>query len=131
MTTENIEEANRQPVVLFVDDEQMCLDIGVKMLQRLGYAALSAPGGDEAIEICEKNREIVDLIIMDMDMPCCGELTFEKLKLVGMKAKILLTSGWCHDYRVKALLDQGCIGFIQKPFNLEVFSQHIEKALKN
>ena len=131
MTTDNIGKANQQPVVLLIDDEKVCLDVGIKMLHRLGFIVLAAQGGKEAVEIYEMNQEVVDLIILDMNMPYRGELTFRKLNLVDNKAKVLLTSGWCQDHRVKELLDRGCVGYIQKPFNLEVFSQNIEKALKN
>jgi DNA-binding NtrC family response regulator len=131
MKIDNMAKSNRQPVVLIVDDEQLCLDVEVKMLQRLEYTVLAARDGKEAVKIYEMNQEVVDLIILDMNMLYRGELTFGKLKMVDNKVKVLLTSGWYQDYRVKKLLDRGCKGFIQKPFNLDVFSQNIKKALNN
>ena len=131
MEINNMENAELKNVVLFVDDEQVCLDIGVKMLERLGYSALAARDEKEAVEIYEKNQEVVDLVILDLNMPYRGDLIFEKLKTIYNKVKVLLTSGSYHEYRVKKLFNGGCKGFIQKPFNLNLLSQNIEKVLNN
>jgi CheY-like chemotaxis protein len=36
---------NRQPVILFADDDKTCLEVSVQMLQRLGYVVLEAKDG--------------------------------------------------------------------------------------
>ncbi len=33
MQTNNKENSNRQPVILFADDDELCLDVGVKILR--------------------------------------------------------------------------------------------------
>ena len=38
---------NRQPVILFVDDDKICLDVSVQILQKLGYTVLEARDGKE------------------------------------------------------------------------------------
>jgi len=45
--------------------------------------------------------------------------------------KIILTSGFTEDYRIRELKKQGCDGFLKKPFNLKVLSQKIKEALNN
>ena len=37
MQTDKKKDDERQPVILFADDDAICLDVGVKMLQKLGY----------------------------------------------------------------------------------------------
>jgi CheY-like chemotaxis protein len=45
--------------------------------------------------------------------------------------KIIITSGYTEDYRIRELISQGCDGFIQKPFNLLALSEKIMRALNN
>ena len=45
--------------VLFVDDEEMVLEVGSLMLQKLGYSVLTASNGYEAIEIFKEKPLIV------------------------------------------------------------------------
>ena len=129
MHTEGGESAKRQPVILFADDDQLCLDVGVRMMQKLGYTVLKARDGQEAIEVYKTNQNNVDLVILDMKMPNDGGLTFNQLRKIDADVKILITSGYTEDYRIRELISQGCNGFIQKPFNLMVLSDKISKAL--
>ena len=66
------EDSNRQTVILFADDDALCLDVGVKILQKLGYSVLRARDGQEALEVFESNKNTVDLVILDMRMPYNG-----------------------------------------------------------
>ena len=122
---------NRQPVILFADDDKICLDVSVQMLQKLGYTVLEARDGQEAIEVYENNQDRVDLVILDMKMPDNGGHTFEQLRKINADLKIILTSGFAQDYCIRELTNQGCDGFLQKPFDLKVLSQKIMDALNN
>ena len=122
---------NRQPVVLFADDDEMCLDVSVQMLQKIGYTVLEARDGKEAIKVYENNKDRVDLVILDMRMPYNGGHTFEQLRKINADLKIIITSGYTKDYGVRELEKQGCNGFLQKPFDVKVLSQKIRDALNN
>ena len=122
---------NRTPVILFADDDKSCLDISVQMLQRLGYTVLQARDGQEAVEVYKNNQDSVDLVILDMKMPHNGGHTFDQLRKINPDLRIILTSGFAEDYRIRELAKQGCKGFLQKPFDLKILSQKIRNALKN
>ena len=122
---------NRKPVILFADDDEMCLDVSVQILKKLGYTVLEARDGQEAIEVYENNQDRVDLVILDMKMPHNGGHTFDQLRKINADLKIILTSGFTEDYRIRELKKQGCDGFLKKPFNLKVLSQKIKEALNN
>jgi CheY-like chemotaxis protein len=96
---------NRQPVILFADDDKACLDVSVQMLQRLGYALLEARDGQEAVEIYKNNKDRVDLVILDMRMPHNGGNTFEQPKNIDSDLKTMLTSGYTEDYSVRELVN--------------------------
>ena len=122
---------SRQPVILFADDDKICLDVSTLMLKKLGYTVLEAGDGKEAIEVYENYQDIVDLVILDMKMPHNGEHTFEKLKKINADLKIILTSGYTEDYSIRELAKKGCSDFLQKPFNIKALSQKIRDILNN
>jgi len=108
MHTDDGETANRQPVILFADDDQLCLDVGVRMLQKLGFTVLEAKDGQEAIEVYKTNQNKVDLVIVDMKMPNNGGLTFDQLRKINADVKILITTGYTEDYRIREIVLNPC-----------------------
>ena len=70
------------------------------------------------------------MVLLDMVMPGMGGgKTFDRLKEVNTKVKVLLSSGYSIDGQATEILKRGCNGFIQKPFSLEQLSQNIRKIL--
>jgi PAS domain S-box-containing protein len=116
--------------ILFVDDEDMVIDIGEKILKDWGYTVLLARSGNEAIEIYEKNKDKIDLVILDMIMPdISGGETYDRMKEINPQIKVLLSSGYSINGQAKEILKRGCNGFIQKPLNLKPLSQKIREIL--
>jgi PAS domain S-box-containing protein len=117
--------------LLLVDDEEMIIDIGQKMLERLGYKVLVAHGGKEALEVYQRHRQRIQLIVLDVVMPeMGGKQVFELLKKIDPKLKVLLASGYSMEGEAKEIMDQGCDGFIQKPFNMHELSQKLRSILE-
>jgi len=117
--------------ILFVDDEDVIIEIGEQMLNAMGYKVLVAKGGREAIRIYEKSREEIDGVILDMIMPGMGGgETYDLLKEINPGIKVLLSSGYSIDGQATEILNRGCDGFIQKPFNLKDLSQELQDILE-
>ena len=116
--------------VLFVDDENMIINVGRDIIGRLGYKVLIAKSGKEAIKIYKKCRKKIDIVIMDMIMPEMGggEL-YGKLKKINPDVKVLLSSGYDINGLASKILSRGCNGFIQKPYKIKDLSQEIRKIL--
>ena len=113
-----------------VDDEEIVLDAGEQMLKKLGYEVLLAKSGQEALELYKKNQDKIDTVLLDMVMPGMGGgKTYDRLKEMNPKVKVLLSSGYSIDGQATEILKRGCDGFIQKPFNLGQLSQSIRKIL--
>ncbi len=116
--------------VLLVDDEEMILDVGKQLLGHLGYRALTASGGKEAIGLVTDNHKKIDLVILDLIMPDMGGGdTFDALRGIEPQMKVLLSSGYALEGEATDILDRGCNGFIQKPFNLNDLSEKIRTIL--
>ncbi len=118
--------------ILVVDDEEMVLDIGTEMIEKMGYQTLSARNGDEAISMYRKSADDIDLVVLDLIMPgASGSDTFDMFRQINTGVKVLLASGYSIDSQAIALMDRGCDGFIQKPYNLEDLSRKIDEILKS
>ena len=117
--------------ILLVDDEAMVLDVGAKMLKKLGYTVLEAQGGREAVEIYKGNKDEINLVILDMIMPDMGGgETYDRMKeLNPTKVKVLLSSGYSIEGQAKEILERGCDAFIQKPFKMQELSGRIREIL--
>ncbi len=112
--------------VLLVDDEEVVIDVGVQMLQKFGFNVLSAANGQEALEIFERKRDEILLVILDLIMPDMGGgEVFDRLKEIASGVKVLLSSGYSLDGKAKDILNRGCRGFIQKPFNMNQLAEKI------
>jgi PAS domain S-box-containing protein len=116
--------------VLLVDDENVVLDVGKEMLEKIGYEALLATSGKEAIECYSRYRDKIDLVILDMIMPHMGGgETYDKMKENDPRVKVLLSSGYSIDGQATEILERGCDGFIQKPFNMKELSVRMKEIL--
>ncbi|MDM8542466.1 PAS domain S-box protein [Desulfococcaceae bacterium HSG9] len=116
--------------ILVIDDEKIVLDVGKDLLEALGYSVLTAGGGREGLKIYKAEHERIDLVILDMVMSDMnGGETFDRLKALYPNVKVILSSGYSIDGQATEILNRGCRGFIQKPFNLQKLSQKIREAL--
>jgi PAS domain S-box-containing protein len=121
---------NGTEMILLVDDEDNILDVGRSMVSALGYDVLAAGNGRQAIALYEANRNQIDLVILDMVMPKMGGMeTYEALRKINPEVKVLLCSGYSEGGRAAEMLLCGCMGFIQKPFNINLLSKKIREVM--
>ena len=117
-------------IILLVDDEEMILEIGKDLIEKLGYQVITALNGNKALEIYQKDQNKIDMVILDMIMPdMSGGETYSLLKEINPSVKTLLSSGYSINGKAQVILNDGHSGFIQKPFNLTDLSHKIRKIL--
>lgn len=116
--------------ILFVDDEEVVLEVGARMLERLGYTVLTAGNPAAALDTFAAHHPGIDLVILDLIMPGmeCEEI-LGRIRNVRSDTRILIASGYSHDERVKKIMENGCHGFIQKPFKLAELSRMIKEII--
>ena len=120
-----------QETVLLVDDEAMIIDVGSRMLDKLGYRVFTARDGREAIEVFKKHKKEIDVVVLDMIMPqMSGGETYDRLRKIRPGVKVLLSSGYSINGQASEILNRGCNGFIQKPFNLQNLSQSLRAIVE-
>jgi len=117
-------------MILFVDDDDIVIQVGKDMIESLGYEVWTAKNGKEAIEICKKNMDKIDMVMLDIIMPVMdGGETYDKLKGINPDIKVLLSSGYGINGQATEILNRGCNGFIQKPFDMKTLSKKIRNVL--
>jgi two-component system cell cycle sensor histidine kinase/response regulator CckA len=118
--------------VLLVDDEEIVIGVGRQMLEKLGFSVLTAKNGKEALDVYKNNQYDIDFVVLDMIMPNMGAAdTYVELQSINPAIKVLLSSGYGVDQQTNELLNRGCKGFIQKPFNMKSLSEKIEETLNS
>jgi PAS domain S-box-containing protein len=116
--------------ILLVDDEDMIIDVGEQLLETMGYKVIISRGGKEAIDVYRSNKDRIDMVVLDMVMPGMGGgEAYDKMKEINPNIKVLLSSGYSIDGQATEILQRGCDGFIQKPFNLKALSQKLREIL--
>jgi DNA-binding NarL/FixJ family response regulator len=60
-----------------------------------------------------------------------GRDTYDALKQINPDVKVLLVSGYSLNKQIEELMDRGCNGFIQKPFDIVQLSQKLREVLEN
>jgi CheY-like chemotaxis protein len=81
--------------ILFVDDEVPAVDVGTKVLEKLGYKVTPVTRSLEALDIFRKHPLEFDLVITDYNMPGMNgdELALE-IRFIRTDIPIILCTGY-------------------------------------
>jgi len=116
--------------ILVVDDEDFVRSLAQRMLERLGFAVLTACDGREGIEIYRLHAEKIAAVLLDLTMPGCdGPETLRELRRLRRDLPVLLSSGFSEREVTERLAGQDFTGFVAKPYSLEELGQAMLKTL--
>ncbi len=116
--------------ILIVDDEEMVLDVGVRVLKKLGYTVQESNNGRNAVALYKKLQDKINLVVLDIVMPDMGGgEVYDRLKEINPEVKVLLSSGYSIDDQAREIMGRGCDGFIQKPFSMKAMSDKLSEIL--
>ena len=117
--------------VLIIDDEKAVAEAAQAILEFLGYNTTIRLSGLEAVAFCQNSKHHVDLVLLDMVMPdMSGSECFAELRRIRPESAILLCTGYDRNHAVQELMNQGVVGFIQKPYDIDELAQVCADALK-
>jgi len=118
-----------QGVILLVEDEDAVRAFGQRALSSRGYTVLEAASGLEALEVVEREKGKIDLIVSDVVMPeMDGPAMFKELRNRGVAAKVIFVSGYAEEAFAKNL-PEGEFGFLPKPFTLKQLIETVKQHL--
>jgi two-component system cell cycle sensor histidine kinase/response regulator CckA len=118
--------------LLLVEDEEVIRRVVRESLRQRGYTVLEASDGVEAITICERPEQRIDLLITDVVMPLMsGPETVRRVQLTRPNLPVLFISG----YTDRALIHHGMrdntSAFLQKPFTPDVLARKVRDVLED
>ena len=116
--------------ILLAEDEEVIREMAQLGLESKGYTVLTAPDGATALSTFRQRQEEIDLVIADMVMPCIsGPELFARMKEINPGVRVIVSSGYSHDQEGRRMLRHGCLGYLQKPYNMESLNQLVRSVL--
>jgi PAS domain S-box-containing protein len=118
-----------EATVLVVEDEVAVREIAERILTRGGYSVLNAESGQQALDICAREEQRIDLLLTDVIMPEMLGTDLAK-QIAGSRSdiRVLYMSGYGHSAVKDIHLLDGAV-FIEKPFTAEGLLREVREAL--
>ncbi|GMV66512.1 MAG: hypothetical protein AMXMBFR75_23080 [Candidatus Hinthialibacteria bacterium] len=116
--------------IFIVEDEELILDLGVRMLNQLGYQVITAKSPEEAVLLFGSLEKKPDLLLTDVIMPeMNGPELARRLMEIRPELKCLYMSGYTADVIAHRKILEKDVHFIQKPFSIETLAAEVRAAL--
>jgi PAS domain S-box-containing protein len=102
--------------ILLVEDEENMLRLLERAFSRRGYRILKADTGQSALELYQRHKEQIDVVLLDMGLPrVSGREVLRKIRNENPDAKIVVTSGYVEP-ALKLEIDQTHARLLHKPY---------------
>jgi len=116
---------------LIIDDEEYIREVIIEVLKLWSVECLQAGDGKEAIEVCKKYHDEIDLVFLDLNLPnLSGREVYEKLVTILPEKPFVFMSGYDEDHSSVELPKNGNFKYLKKPFFLESIKSLIEEIGK-
>jgi two-component system, cell cycle sensor histidine kinase and response regulator CckA len=123
-----VPSAKGRGTILLVADEEALRVIGSALLKAMGFAAMTASNGREAIEICRERGSGIDLILLDLLMPDTGGIkAYLGLREISSSIPIVICTGYAGE-GISEVNDENA-AVIQKPYKSDQLRNTLLKLL--
>lgn len=122
---------NQKQTALIIDDEEIVLTSTALNLELLGYNAICAQSGLEALEVLKTNTP--DVILLDIMMPGMnGKFLLEKIKKDKKlhNIPVIVQTGFPNAPELKVMQKLGIHGPLKKPYNKDELKLELSKVQK-
>lgn len=114
--------------ILVVDDEAPLVKLLRSCLRTEGYDVIAALNGADALNVME--REVPDLIILDLMMPVMDGVEFLRRMREWSQTPVLVLSGRQNQQDKVECLDMGADDYLAKPFGVDELLARIRAILR-
>jgi CheY-like chemotaxis protein len=127
---EGARSTSRRPGILIVDDDAGVRELLTKVLLDQGFVVFWASNGRQAIEVYQKQRPDIDVVLLDIQMPGLdGPQTLAGLQKVNPEVYCCFMTGGDGNYTEDELLERGALHVLQKPFHLSRVVQLVRQLV--
>jgi len=124
--------SNGKGTVLIVEDQDQVRNLAVHTLQNCGYTVFAAEDGASGLALYRENAEKINLVVLDVIMPKMGgRECFENMRKINPNVKVLIITGYTVDGSAQDFLKEGAVGVIEKPFDLNIFTNTVCKIIES
>ncbi|MFT4542659.1 MAG: two-component system cell cycle sensor histidine kinase/response regulator CckA [Planctomycetota bacterium] len=118
-----------ESLVLVVDDEDAVGRLTAHYVGMMGFHAIRAADGVEAVQIFREHADDLELVILDFIMPRLGGAeTLAQMKRIRPSVPVILMSGYNEAIAVRDI--DGVADFIQKPFAAHELLRVVQNTLQ-
>ncbi len=116
--------------ILVADDEEPVRDVLANMLERLGFSAVTAADGVEALTSFRAEPDRFAAVLLDLSMPRCdGMETLHEIRRIRTDTPVLLISGHSSGELLEQFAKERLAGIVQKPFTTPALHEALQRAL--
>ena len=113
--------------ILAVDDDPAVLALLDDVLGTAGYTVLTADGGWKAVEVYQKCRERIHLLLTDVIMPdLTGPVLAERLRTRQPDLPVLFISGFHDADLVQRFVTRKGFTLLPKPFTIDALLREVK-----
>lgn len=117
----------QRPRILLVDDDRLILATLTMGLEKAGFDTLHAESGEDAVNICQKQRP--DLIVMDIRMSGISGIEAAQRIHALFEVPVIYLSAYDDVEIVEQAVKQGGIGYMVKPVEVHQLVPEIRSVL--
>jgi len=119
-----------KPIVMLVDDEAPFVETMTKRLSKRDLIIITAFGGEEALELLDKNRN-TDVVILDVKMPGMdGIETLEKIRKQFPLIEGIMLKGPSTVVSAIEGMKLGAFDYMMKPCEIEQLMSKVQEAAR-
>ena len=116
--------------ILYVDDEAPLLNVGKKMLERLGYAVTVQANALEAIAAVRDRPEAFQVVVTDLTMPSMDGIKLgRQLLQLNPDLAVILSTGYSGMITEETIQELGFRGLLVKPTTARALGEAVHRAL--
>ncbi len=119
--------------LIVADDSRLVRGIVEKAVASIGFEAVLAENGREALNILEANDQDINLVLLDWNMPVLNGIDVIRTMRRDDRFKkipVLMVSTESEDDRIQEAITAGAHGYLTKPFTKDQLINAIHQVLE-
>lgn len=122
--------AEVKKIALVAEDDPIFRKLVVRGLTRFGYSVLEAENGRVAMDLFDKSRAQICLVVSDIRMPDADGIALLAHVRANSKIPFIVMTGYSEVVDSTDIFALGATDLLSKPFNFEKLIESVDRSLK-